>query len=59
MPHSCVRGLPRMGAEAMSLWLEDLTLVPTDMLEDMCDEFEEKVNEGREELRRREEEDDA
>ena len=46
----------------MSLWLEDLTLVPTDMLEDMCDEFEEKVAEGREELRRREEnvrEDDA
>ena len=43
----------------MSLWLEDLTLVPTDMLEGMCDEFEEKVNEGREELRRREEEDDA
>ena len=38
MPHSCVRGLPRMWAEAMSLWLEDLTLVPTDMLEDMCDE---------------------
>ena len=43
----------------MSLWLEDLTLVPTDMLEDMCDEFEEKVIEGREELRRREEEEDA
>ena len=59
MPHSRVRGLPRMWAEAMSLWLEDLTLMDAETLEDLCDEFEEKVNEGREELRRREEEDDA
>ena len=46
-----------MWAEAMSLWLEDLTLVPTDMLEDMCDELEMKLDEGRAELVRREEED--
>ncbi len=43
----------------MSLWLEDLTLMDAETLEDLCDEFEEKVIEGREELRRREEEDDA
>ena len=48
-----------MWAEAMSLWLEDLTLMDAETLEDLCDEFEEKVIEGREELRRREEEDDA
>ena len=43
----------------MSMWLEDLRLMDAETLEDLCDEFEEKVNEGREELRRREEEDDA
>lgn len=43
----------------MSMWLEDLTLISTDDLEGLCDEFEEKIIEGREELRRREEEDDA
>ena len=59
MPHPCVRGLPRMWAEAMSMWLEDLRLMDAETLEDLCDEFEEKVNEGREELRRREEEEDA
>ena len=42
----------------MSLWLEDLTLVPTIWLEDMCDELEMKLDEGRAELVRREEEDD-
>ena len=42
----------------MSLWLEDLTLVPTDMLEDMCDEVEMKLEDGRWELGRRKEEDD-
>ena len=46
-----------MWGQAMSLWLEDLTLVPTDMLEDMCDELEMKLDEGRAELVRREEED--
>ena len=49
----------------MSMWLEDLLMVKDDdggyvltssKLEDMCDELEAKVNEGREELRRREEE---
>ena len=40
----------------MSMWIEDLTLMDTDTLEDLCDELEAKVNEGREELRRREEE---
>ncbi len=59
MPHSCVRGLPRMWGQAMSMWMEDLTLMDADTLEDLCDELEEKVNEGREELRRREDEDDA
>jgi len=42
----------------MSMWLEDLTLVPSDWLEDMCDELEMKAHEGRAELARREEEDD-
>ncbi len=48
-----------MWGQAMSMWMEDLTLMDADTLEDLCDEFEEKVNEGREELRRREDEDDA
>jgi len=48
-----------MGAVQMSMWIEDLTLMDTDTLEDLCDELEAKVNEGREELRRREDEDDA
>ena len=39
----------------MSLWLEDLTLVPTYMLADMCDELEMKLDEGRAEVVRREE----
>ena len=47
-----------MWAEAMSLWLEDLTLMDAETLEDLCDDYQEKVNEGREELRRREEEDE-
>ena len=43
----------------MSMWLEDLTLMDAETLEDLCDDYQEKGNEGREELRRREEEDDA
>ena len=45
-----------MWGQAMSMWMEDLTLMDADTLEDLCDELEAKVNEGREELRRREEE---
>ena len=43
----------------MSMWLEDLRLMDAETLEELCDEFEEKIIEGREELRRREEEEDA
>ena len=43
----------------MSMWLEDLTLISTDDLEGLCDEVEMKLDEGRAELVRREEEDDA
>lgn len=39
------------------MWLEDLTLVPTIWLEDMCDELEMKLEEARAEVMRREEED--
>ncbi len=48
-----------MWAEAMSMWHQDLELITTDELEGLCDELEKKLDEGREELRRREEEDDA
>jgi len=39
----------------MSMWIEDLTLMDTDTLEDLCDELEMKIVEGRDELVRREE----
>ncbi len=48
-----------MWAEAMSMWHQDLELITTDELEGLCDELEMKLDEGREELRRREEEEDA
>ncbi len=43
---------------AMSMWLEDLTLISIDELEGLCEELEMKLEEGRAELVRREEEDD-
>jgi len=54
-----VRGLPRMWGQAMSMWNQDLELITTDELEGLCDELEMKLDEGRAELVRREEEDDA
>ena len=50
----------------MSLWLEDMRLKHDDgdyyldnaELESLCDELEMKLEEGRDEMRRREEEDD-
>jgi len=56
VPHSCVRGLPRMWGQAMSMWNQDLELITTDELEGLCDELEMKLDEGRAELVRREEE---
>ena len=51
----------------MSMWLEDMLLrdddggyvLDSDELEGLCDELEMKLDEGRAELVRREEEDDA
>tara|TARA_R110000824_G_scaffold346018_1_gene532772 strand:- start:964 stop:1095 length:132 start_codon:yes stop_codon:yes gene_type:complete len=43
----------------MSMWHQDLELITTDELEGLCDELEMKLDEGRAELVRREEEDDA
>jgi len=37
----------------MSMWIEDLTLMDTDTLEGLCDEWEMKIAEGRDELERR------
>ena len=42
-----------MGAVQMSMWIEDLTLMDTDTLEDLCAELEMKLVEGRDELERR------
>ena len=42
----------------MSMWHQDLELITTDELEGLCDELEMKLDEGRAELVRREEEDD-
>lgn len=39
----------------MSMWIQDLKQVDTNELEDLCDELELKIDEGREELTRREE----
>jgi uncharacterized protein YgfB (UPF0149 family) len=35
------------------MWIEDLTLMDTDTLEDLCAELEMKLVEGRDELERR------
>ncbi len=43
----------------MSMWIQDLKQLDTEELEGLCDEFDLKVAEGREELARRKEEDDA
>ena len=37
----------------MSMWNQDLDLITTDELEGLCDELEMKLDEGRDELRRR------
>jgi DNA-binding Xre family transcriptional regulator len=44
-----------MGAAKMSMWNQDLDLITTDELEGLCDELEMKLDEGRNELVRREE----
>ena len=42
----------------MSMWHQDLEGITTDELEGLCDELEMKLDEGRAELVRRDEEDD-
>jgi hypothetical protein len=41
------------------MWIQDLKLIDTHELEGLCDELEMKLDEGRAELVRREEEDNG
>lgn len=40
----------------MSMWLEDIVVMEADELEGLCEELEMKLDEGRAELTRKEEE---